>query len=400
MTDQRVDVAVIGGGVVGLATALAAASTGLRIAIFDANDSPAASESGRGIHDWDRRVTALTPASVKFLESLGVWQSILDTRRIGSYTDMIVWDAEGTGQIQFSASDLHIDALGHIVESSITTRALVHRAEAYPNVDIHWNTRLEGLSIREHDVALETSNGATIAAELVIGADGGRSKSRGLAQIRTREWRYHQNAIVATIKVNPGHDKACWQAFLPTGPLALLPLAEPDVCSIVWSLDEDLSQRWVDATDDDFLGGLNRALSDRGPRAIAVGARQAFPLVQCHAVDYSRGRFVLVGDAAHAIHPLAGQGINLGLSDAHVLGEEIVRVHQRRGEWWSSQTMKRYERQRKGENLSMMAMMQAFKWGFGSRNPALTMMRNWGLNSVDTLPMAKKWFVEQATGSS
>ena len=107
-----------------------------------------------------------------------------------------------------------------------------------------------------------------------------------------------------------------------------------------------------------------------------------------------------MGDAAHAIHPLAGQGINLGLSDAQVLGEEIVRVHQRRGEWWSSQTMKRYERQRKGENLSMMAMMQAFKWGFGSRNPALTMMRNWGLNSVDTLPMAKKWFVEQATGSS
>ena len=153
---------------------------------------------------------------------------------------------------------------------------------------------------------------------------------------------------------------------------------------------------WKESDDQAFLQGLNAALGGRGPAVTEVSERQLFPLVQCHAVDYWSDRFVLIGDAAHAIHPLAGQGINLGLSDAQVLAAEVSYAHSRGATWWSPSVLKRYERQRKGDNLAMMAAMQAFKWGFGSRNPAITMMRNAGLSAVDALPMAKRWFIQQA----
>jgi 2-octaprenylphenol hydroxylase len=312
---------------------------------------------------------------------------------------MFVWDSEGTGHVHFTAGDLNIESLGTIVESSLTTRALISAAEAAPNISIHWGTRLESMDVEAEGVRFTTSLGDTVIADMAIGADGGRSKSRELAGMPTREWRYGQNAIVATIRVGPHHSRACWQAFLPSGPLALLPLADDDLCSIVWSLDDALSDHWIQANQTEFVLGLNRALSGRGPQVLDVSERQMFPLIQCHAVDYFKGRFVLVGDAAHSIHPLAGQGINLGLSDAQTLGSEIVRAHERGADWCSPQVFSRYERQRKGDNLGMMATMQAFKWGFGSKNPAVTLMRNIGLNSVDALPMAKRWFVQQAVGA-
>ena len=399
MQERHVDIAIIGAGVVGLATALSLAPTGLQISLFDAQPKPSAGPQEKALSDWDRRVTALTPESIRFLKSLNAWSPIEESRRGGAYTDMFVWDSEGTGHVHFTAGDLNIESLGTIVESSLTTRALISATEAAPNISIHWDTRVESMDVEAEGVRFTTSLGDTVIADMVIGADGGRSKSRELAGIPTREWRYGQNAIVATIRVEPHHSRACWQAFLPSGPLALLPLADDDLCSIVWSLDDALSDHWIQADHDAFVAGLNRALAGRGPQALDVSERQMFPLIQCHAIDYFKGRFVLVGDAAHSIHPLAGQGINLGLSDAQTLGSEIVRAYERGADWCSPQVFSRYERQRKGDNLGMMATMQAFKWGFGSKNPAVTLMRNIGLNSVDPLPMAKRWFVQQAVGA-
>ena len=399
MQERHVDIAIIGAGVVGLATALSLAPAGLQISLFDAQPKPSAGPQEKALSDWDRRVTALTPESIRFLKSLNAWSPIEESRRGGAYTDMFVWDSEGTGHVHFTAGDLNIESLGTIVESSLTTRALISATEAAPNISIHWDTRVESMDVEAEGVRFTTSLGDTVIADMVIGADGGRSKSRELAGIPTREWRYGQNAIVATIRVEPHHSRACWQAFLPSGPLALLPLADDDLCSIVWSLDDALSDHWIQAGHDAFVEGLNRALSGRGPQVLEVIERRMFPLIQCHAVDYFKGRFVLVGDAAHSIHPLAGQGINLGLSDAQTLGSEIVRAYERGADWCSPQVFSRYERQRKGDNLGMMATMQAFKWGFGSKNPAVTLMRNIGLNSVDALPMAKRWFVQQAVGA-
>jgi 2-octaprenylphenol hydroxylase len=398
VADYQVDIVIVGAGVIGLSAALALAPTKLNIVVLDAQPSHRPPPTQRALSDWAPRVTALTPASTKFLSELGAWQAIWDGGRVGPYTDMVVWDSEGTGLVEFDAKSLSLDALGYIVEAPITADALVNLANQTANITIEWDTWLAQLDFDDHQATVVTRAGTNIRAQLVIGADGGRSVSRELAGIRTRQWSYGQKAIVATVRVAPGHASACWQAFLPTGPLALLPLSETDLCSIVWSLDDQEAQSWIEADDIAFLKGLNLALGGRGPQVIDVSERQLFPLVQCHAMDYLSDRFVLVGDAAHAIHPLAGQGINLGLSDAKVLAAEVRLAHKRNAKWWTRSVLKRYERQRKGDNLAMMAAMQAFKWGFGSRHPAATMLRNAGLTAVDAMPLAKRWFIKQAVG--
>ena len=398
MSVRQADIVIVGAGVVGLAAALALAGTKLEIVVLDAQPSHVPPSPERALSDWARRVTALTPTSKQFLSELDVWQAISGSGRIGPYTDMVVWDSEGTGLVEFDAQSLSLDELGYIVESTVTTDALVTHVNQTPNIEIQWDTYLSQLNFYDEYVNVVTRAGDEISTRLVIGADGGRSVSRELAGINTRQWSYGQKAIVATVRVAPEHSYTCWQAFLPTGPLALLPLADSDLCSIVWSLDDSEAQTWIEADDTTFLRGLNAALGGRGPLVTDVSQRQLFPLVQCHAIDYLRDRFVLVGDAAHAIHPLAGQGINLGLSDAQVLAAEVGYAHSREATWWAPSVLKRYERQRKGDNLAMMAAMQTFKWGFGSRQPAVTMLRNVGLSAVDALPMVKRWFIQQAVG--
>ena len=398
MSVRQADIVIVGAGVVGLAAALALAGTKLEIVVLDAQPSHVPPSPERALSDWARRVTALTPTSKQFLSELDVWQAISGSGRIGPYTDMVVWDSEGTGLVEFDAQSLSLDELGYIVESTVTTDALVTHVNQTPNIEIQWDTYLSQLNFYDEYVNVVTRAGDEISTQLVIGADGGRSVSRELAGINTRQWSYGQKAIVATVRVAPEHSYTCWQAFLPTGPLALLPLADSDLCSIVWSLDDSEAQTWIEADDTTFLRGLNAALGGRGPLVTDVSQRQLFPLVQCHAIDYLRDRFVLVGDAAHAIHPLAGQGINLGLSDAQVLAAEVGYAHSREATWWAPSVLKRYERQRKGDNLAMMAAMQTFKWGFGSRHPAVTMLRNVGLSAVDALPMVKRWFIQQAVG--
>ena len=398
MSVRQADIVIVGAGVVGLAAALALAVTKLEIVVLDAQPSHVPPSPERALSDWARRVTALTPTSKQFLSELDVWQAISGSGRIGPYRDMVVWDSEGTGLVEFDAQSLSLDELGYIVESTVTTDALVTRVNQTPNIEIQWDTYLSQLNFYDEYVNVVTRAGDEISTQLVIGADGGRSVSRELAGINTRQWSYGQKAIVATVRVAPEHSYTCWQAFLPTGPLALLPLADSDLCSIVWSLDDSEAQTWIEADDTTFLRGLNAALGGRGPLVTDVSQRQLFPLVQCHAIDYLRDRFVLVGDAAHAIHPLAGQGINLGLSDAQVLAAEVGYAHSREAAWWAPSVLKRYERQRKGDNLAMMAAMQTFKWGFGSRHPAVTMLRNVSLSAVDALPMVKRWFIQQAVG--
>lgn len=396
MSSSEADIVIVGAGVVGLSAALAMAPTKLNITVLDAQASHAPPSADRDLSDWARRVTALTPASTKFLSEIDAWQSMFSSGRIGPYTNMVVWDSEGTGLIEFDAQSLSLDNLGYIVESTVTTDALVSRVRETPNITIQWDTWLAELDFNGDHVSVMTRAGDEIRTQLVIGADGGRSISRELAGIRTRQWSYGQKAIVATVRVAPEHSSACWQAFLPTGPLALLPLADSDLCSIVWSLDDCEADTWFEADNEAFLKGLNVALGGRGPTVVDVSQRQIFPLVQCHAVDYLCDRFALIGDAAHAIHPLAGQGINLGLSDAKVLAAEVSLAHSRGATWWAPSVLTRYERQRKSDNLAMMAVMQGFKWGFGSGHPAVTMLRNIGLSAVDTLPMAKRWFIQQA----
>ena len=212
----------------------------------------------------------------------------------------------------------------------------------------------------------------------------------------TRQWSYHQNAIVGTVALESGHGNTCWQAFLDSGPLALLPLADPEKVAIVWSLDEAEHERIAALPDESFLQALNHALGQDAPVVSGLGPRASFPLRQAHAVDYIDQGLVLVADAAHSIHPLAGQGINLGLSDVRVLAAELTSGKTHGLEVADPVLLKRYQRQRKTENLAMMTAMEAFKRGFGSQNPVAVLARNIGLNVVDQRSWMKRWFMQQA----
>jgi 2-octaprenylphenol hydroxylase len=396
---NNADVIVVGAGLAGLAMAASLAHLDIDIVILERGPcpQPLPEQRGRDLTDWDGRVSALTPASQRILEHIGAWRHIPATR-MAPFRHMRVWDSEGTGDIDFHAAEVDADSLGAIVENRETIAALLQIVAAQPRVQLHYNSVVAALEQSEDAVVLTTQAGNAYRGSLVIGADGARSRVRELGGFKTRQWSYNQHAIVGTIAIEPGHEDTCWQAFLGTGPLALLPLNDSQLCSIVWSLDDDAYATWADCDDASFVRGLNNALGSRGPTVVSCGPRAVFPLHQCHATDYARGSLVLIADAAHSIHPLAGQGINLGLADvealAECLGQNAAAGLSANAAW----ALKKYQRIRKGDNLAMMAAMQAFKVGFGSQQPWLRVLRNTALSRVNHSQSLKQWFTLQALG--
>ena len=394
----RVDsarVLVIGAGIAGLSLASALGRQGFNVTVIDGASCPTAPESGTGLADWDLRVSALTPASIRFLSEIGAWKGA-SAHRAAPYGSMRVWDANGRGRIGFNAGEVDAPSLGHIVENREIVQALLQCAHAIPGVELVWEEALETLSPAAPGWSMTGSSGRQFEAALAIGADGARSRARQLLGVPTREWSYDQTAIVATVGLASEHAATCWQVFLESGPLALLPLADPLKVAIVWSVDNATHSQIADLPDAAFVEALNRALGPSAPAAAAVGPRASFPLSQRHAVDYCDEGFALVADAAHSIHPLAGQGINLGLTDVAVLSEELAAAREGGLSLSNAVPLKRYQRRRKTENLVMMAAMEGFKRGFGTLSPMAVVSRNLGLNLVDQQGWLKRWFMRHA----
>jgi 2-octaprenylphenol hydroxylase len=394
-TERSTDVLIVGAGIAGLSLAIALSKSDCHVVVIDGADRPKPVNAGVALNDWDLRVSALTPTSIRFLESLGVWQRI-PSERTAPYQAMCVWDADGTGRITFNAEDVAAPCLGHIVENRQTVQALLECAEACSGVELRWQSALESLSRIPDGWSIDCAGDQRLSAQLVVAADGARSKVRQLTAQPTRDWDYHQSAIVGTVALSSPHQATCWQAFLSTGPLALLPLPDPSKVALVWSLDVQEHAGVAALSDTAFIEALNQALGPLAPHAEAVGTRVSFPLKQSHAIDYVDDALVLVADAAHSIHPLAGQGINLGLSDVRILAQELLAGCAGGLTVSSPVSLKRYQRQRKSENLAMMAAMEGFKRGFGSPHPAAVILRNIGLNMVERQPLLKRWFMRQA----
>ena len=394
-SERSADVLIVGAGIAGLSLAIALSKSDCQVVVIDGADCPKSVNEGVALNDWDLRVSALTPTSIRFLESLGVWQRI-PSERTAPYQAMCVWDADGTGRITFNAEDVAAPCLGHIVENRQTVQALIECAEACSGVELRWQSALESLSRTPDGWSIDCAGDQRLSAQLVVAADGARSKVRQLTAQPTRDWDYHQSAIVGTVALSSPHQATCWQAFLSSGPLALLPLPDPDKVALVWSLDEEEHAEVAALSDTAFIQALNHALGPLAPQAEAVGTRVSFPLKQSHAVDYVDDALVLVADAAHSIHPLAGQGINLGLSDVRILAQELLAGCAGGLPVSSPVSLKRYQRQRKSENLAMMAAMEGFKRGFGSPHPAAVILRNIGLNMVERQHWRKRWLMRQA----
>jgi len=329
-----------------------------------------------------------------------VWDGIA-ARRASPYREMQVWDGSGTGQVHFSAASVHADVLGHIVENRVVQEALLERLHD-SDIGLLANARLEQMRRSGDDWLLTLADGRTLRAPLVIAADGANSAVRRLTGCATREWDYLHHAIVTSVRTADSHQHTAWQRFTEEGPLAFLPLEREGEhwCSIVWSVTPTEAQRLMALGDDEFCRDLEKAFEGRLGTVLSADPRLCVPLRQRHAKRYVAEGLALIGDAAHTIHPLAGQGVNLGFLDAAVLAEVLLHAASRGERLADVRVLSRFERRRMPHNLALMAAMEGLERLFQADPLPLRWLRNTGLKWVDNLPEAKAMFVRQALGLS
>lgn len=397
---MRADLIIVGAGMVGSALALALQHSGLQILLLDGG--PLSVKPFDQSAAFEPRVSALSAASQRILERLGAWDGIA-ARRTSPYGEMQVWDGSGTGQVHFSAASVHAEVLGHIVENRVVQDGLL---DALYEADLGLlpGARLEQLRRSGDDWLLTLTDGRELRAPLVIAADGANSAVRRLAGCATREWDYLHHAIVTSVRCSKPHQQTAWQRFTDDGPLAFLPLAKADDaehwCSIVWSTTPAEAERLMALDDAGFCHELGKAFEWRLGDVMESDPRHCIPLRQRHAKRYVEPGLALIGDAAHTIHPLAGQGVNLGFLDAAVLAEVLMHALERGENLADIKVLGRFERRRMPHNLAMMAAMEGFERLFQADPLPLRWLRNSGLNLVDGANEAKALFVRQALGLS
>ena len=394
---MQADLIIVGAGMVGSALALALEHSGLEILVVDGGPLSVKPFAAEGA--FEPRVSALSAASQRILERLGVWDGIV-ARRVSPYRDMRVWDGSGTGSVHFSAASVHAEVLGHIVENRAVQDALLDRLHD-SQIGLLGSARLEQLRRSGDGWLLTLADGRELRAPLLVAADGANSAVRRLAGCATREWDYLHHAIVTSVRCERPHQATAWQRFTDDGPLAFLPLArqgDEHWCSIVWSTVPAEAERLMALDDEAFRHELGKAFEWRLGQVTAVDPRICIPLRQRHAKRYVESGLALIGDAAHSIHPLAGQGVNLGFLDAAVLAEVLLHALQRGEQPNDVRVLSRYERRRMPHNLAMMAAMEGFERLFQADPLPLRLLRNSGLNWVDELPDAKALFVRRALG--
>ena len=390
--EQSYDVIIVGSGMVGATLACALGNSSLKIAVIEAQQSN---------FDWDEgshdiRVSAITHASQHIFENLGVWES-MQHDGVAAYNKMHVWDATGQGQIHFDSTEVGQADLGHIIENRIIQKAVQTRLADFDNIDLLMPVQLQSMQLNEQGVELISTDGLKLRAKMLVGADGANSWVRKQAGITLSSWAYHQNAVVCNVTTSESHQNACWQQFMPEGPLAFLPLADGQ-SSIVWSTTEEKAQSLLNMDEHSFNQELQMTFGSSLGRIQLNSERGSFPLRLRHANQYVQAHLALIGDAAHTVHPLAGQGVNLGLLDAVVLAEELLRAVEKKRDIGSLSTLRRYERRRKGDNIAMLAAMDGFKRLFSNDITPLKLLRNSGLNIADKLKPLKNLMIKRAMG--
>lgn len=398
------DVIIVGGGMVGLAFAQALRNSQLKLLLVEAGNLETASIAGAS--GFEPRVSAINVGSQSWLANMGVWSQI-PADRIQPFDKMLAWDAEGTGEVSFDARSVDQPALGYIVENCALQNALM-TALSKSSVEILRNTRLqsaEPLLTADtpkgmHQVTFEDGMSATCS--LLVGADGNHSQVRRLGNFQTREWDYHHQAIVTTITVSKPHDNTARQAFSTDGPLGVLPLPSDNqrLCSIVWSQKTDKAASLMALSDEAFCLQLTRAMDSRLGTVLDVDRRYAIPLQAIIAETLVCSGMALIGDAAHRIHPLAGQGANLGFADAESLADLVLQTTAKALPIGDLFHLRQYQRNRQSHNLAMAAAMEGFKRLFEADNIAVRWLRNTGMKQFDDFNALKVAAISAAMGLS
>lgn len=385
------DVAVVGGGMVGAAAALTLARAGFATALLEAR----APSPWHGGDEVDLRVVGLASSSVRLLDQLDVWTPIRE-RRAAAYARMHVWDGPTGAAIDFDASAEGRAWLGWIVENNLVQWTLWQALEA-AGVQRLCPARVTGYEVREDRVVLALDTDASLAARLLVAADGAGSPLRQLAGLATHGHDYGQRAVVAHVATQRPHQSTAWQRFLPGGPLALLPLADGR-SSIVWSLPEGEAARVLALDDAAFCAELGVASDFRLGPVLATTRRAAFPLKLQLADRYQAERFVLLGDAAHTVHPLAGQGVNLGLRDVAELRDTLVAARAAGRDIAAAHVLRRYARRRRSADTLDAWSFDALGRVYGWQAPPLLAARALGVRLADRLAPLKRRLAAHAAG--
>ena len=384
------DVIIVGGGMVGAACALAAAQQGLRTALLErqAPDVQWPNDS------YSSRVSALTRTSQHLLEQLETWPLL---QRRTAYQDLRVWEHPGKSAIHFQASDIGEPDLGHIVENRCLIAALWQQMSTQNNLDIHLENTITGLTHHDSGSTLQITDHPDLTAELLIGADGATSQLRTMAQIGLDSHDYQQSALVTLVNTDALQRPTAWQRFLPEGPLALLPVGRA-YFAVVWSNTPERTDTLQTQPTEAFEQAINQTSQHCAGTLQLAGERYQFPLRRQTAQAYVKPGIALIGDAAHVIHPLAGQGVNLGLLDVSVLIDTLVQARTQREPLGRFGVLRRYERARKGHNQIMQLSMDAFQYVFTHQHPGLRLMRHLGLGLVSNSPTLRRQFEHVALG--
>lgn len=393
-TPSDYDLIIAGGGMVGSALACALGQSELRVALLEG--APWEQFRPHPV-TLDSRVSAISRASQRIFAAVGAWSG-MTAWRVSPFRDMRVWDARGFGEIHFDSAEIGEPLLGWIIENRIMQFALLERAQQLPAVEVWCPLALDSAQpLGEYGWQVRLTDGRELTTRLLVGADGAQSKVRHLAEISTSGWEYDQKAVVANIRTAEPHQETAWQRFLPSGPLAFLPLAD-GACSIVWSTSPEHADALLSSDEAAFCQALGEAFDWRLGSILQVGPRGAFPLRLQHAHHYVKPGLALIGDAAHVVHPLAGQGVNLGLLDAATLAEVLLDASAAGQDIGAFKVLRRYERWRKADNLLMLGIMDGFKRLFGTSLPPVPLLRNIGLTLTDTLTPIKNLIARRAMG--
>lgn len=393
------DLIIVGGGMAGLALAAGLVDTKLKIAIIEAVEQAPSWQTTT----FNTRVSALSESSRQLLDSLGAW-SAMQKLRVNPYQGMCVWDSQGTAEVAFDAAEAGVTNLGYLVENAVTQLGLLEAVSEQSNLD--WFTGVEAVAVSEPlnnqgKRELKLSDGRCLEAALIVGADGANSQIRKLGEFKTREWNYGHHALVTSVRMEKSHANAAWQSFNEQGVLAFLPLnmdGDKHWCSIVWSTHPEQAAALMGLDEQDFNQHLTQAFEGRLGKVELSQVRQVVPLRQRHATDYVKPGLALIADAAHTIHPLAGQGINLGFADVAALTAVIKQAALETKPLGSLLVLNTYQRQRKPDNLAMMALMESFKRLFSTQKLPVLLLRNLGMKLVNSSPWVKRKLIAQALG--
>ncbi len=388
------DIIIVGSGMVGLALAKALEQQGFSIAIIDTK---------RPELEWDEqqpvlRVSAISTASQRLLQSLGVWSAITASKGCHAYQKMQVWDQNSAAHIDFSASSIGAAQLGHIVDNRVIIKTLWQSLTSSARVKLLASEKITHYIFDGLQWQLQLASGQSISARLLIGADGAHSAVRQQLGIGLTQTFSGHSALVCTVKTEKPHRDIAYQRFLTTGPLAFLPLCDPHHCSIVWSNNTEQANHLAALDPAVFNQYIAEALEHRLGKVALMGERVTFLLNRQHAEHYVKSQAVLIGDAAHSIHPLAGQGVNLGFADVAALVDALSDVKRRERPFYTPGVLNRYEYQRYGVNSSTLLAMEGFESLFSNQHAIKTMLRSMGMNAVDRWSCLKSWGVLQAMG--